>query len=239
MEIDTELVIAGHPAADWRVLVIEDSATFQALIVSMLERQGFQVSVAADGAAGIAAVSHWHPDLVLLDLGLPDIDGMDVCEEIRAISDAFVVVLTGRDDDETRFSGLAIGADSYISKPVEARELILRMEVLLRRSKPRGGLPDVVLLGGLVLDRPAGHVTVDDELVHLTKIEWQLLERLASGGGETVTREQLMACLWGPNWVGDDHVISVHVANLRKKIDPTGLGRISTVRGVGYRLLER
>ncbi len=239
MEIDTELVIAGHPAADWRVLIIEDSPTFQVLLRSILDEQGFQVQVAENGSGGLQAVSGWHPDLVLLDLGLPDIDGMELCEQIRSESDAFVVMLTGRDDDETRFSGLAIGADSYIAKPVEARELLLGIEVLLRRSKPRGGLPDIVLLGGLCLDRPAGLVSVDGDQIHLTKIELQLLERLAAGSGETVTRAQLMTCLWGPNWVGDDHVISVHVANLRKKIDPDGSGRITTVRGVGYRLLSR
>lgn len=238
MDLETEQLIGGHPAADWRVLLIEDSVTFQVLVRSILEQQGFQINVAGEGRSGLDAVGAWQPDVVILDLGLPDLDGMSVCEEIRAVSDAFVIMLTGRDDDESRFSGLQVGADAYLTKPFDNRELILAIEVLLRRSKPNSGLSDLVTLGGLTIDRLARQVTVDEQLVHLTKIELTLLEALVSAAGQIVTREDLMACLWGPGWTGDDHVISVHIANLRKKIDSDGAGRIETIRGVGYRLLD-
>lgn len=234
--VDSDLQVAGHPAAAWRLLLIEDSPTYQLLVATLLENHGFQVKVAAEGRLGLDDVRTWQPDLVLLDLGLPDLDGMTVCEEIRAFSDAFVIMLTGRDDDESRFSGLKVGADSYISKPFDNRELVLAIEVLLRRSKPRCGLPDIVVLGGLSIDRPAQQVSLDGDPIHLTKIELSFLERLASADGDIVGRADLMNVLWGPDWVGDDHVVSVHMANLRKKIDPESLGRIETVRGVGYRL---
>lgn len=237
MDLDAETIIAGHPAADWRILVIEDSTTFQVLLRSVLESSGFQLRIAGEGRQGLTELVEWKPDLVLLDLGLPDLDGMEVCEQIRAMSDAFVIMLTGRVDDESRLSGLRIGADSYVPKPFDNRELLLNIEVLLRRSKPRGGLADVITFGALTIDRPEQQVSVDGELVHLTNIERQLLERLATG--EIVSRADLMTCLWGPNWFGDDHVVSVHLANLRKKVDPEGLGRIETVRGVGYRLHHR
>lgn len=236
MEIDTERLVAGHPAAAWRLLAIEDAPAFQIVLETLLGERGFQTRVAGDGSTGLDAVLEWHPDLVLLDLGLPDIDGFELCGKIRAASDAFVIMVTGRTDDASRFDGLETGADSYITKPFDSRELLLAIEVLLRRSTPQGGLPDVVVLGGLTLDRPAGRVLLDGEPVHLTNIELSLLERLARSDGDVVTRSDLVTCLWGPNWAGDDHAISVHMANLRKKIDPEGTGRIETVRGVGYRL---
>lgn len=239
MESDTQLLIAGHPAADWRVLLIEDSQTFQVLLRSLLDDRGFQVRVAADGLSGLEEVLKWQPDLVLLDLGLPDLDGMKVCEQIRADSDAFIIMLTGRDDDESRFSGLRVGADAYVTKPFDNESLLLSIEVLLRRSKPGGQSAGVVEIGGVAIDRPARQVSVDGRQVHMTKIELSLLQRLAAADGTIVSRSDLMSCLWGPHWTGDDHVISVHMANLRKKIDPNAVGRIETVRGVGYRLAAR
>jgi DNA-binding response OmpR family regulator len=230
-ESGSGLHIADHLSAEWRLLLIEDSPTYQVLVASLLEEQGFQLKVAGEGRVGLDEVRGWQPDLVLLDLGLPDIDGMSVCEEIRALSDAFIIMLTGRDDDDSRFSGLRVGADAYVTKPFDNRELLLAIEVLLRRSKPRQGLPDVVVIGALSIDRAARQVELDDRQIHLTTIELLLLERLASAHGDVVSRSDLMACLWGPNWVGDDHVISVHVANLRKNIE--------TMRGVGYRLRVR
>lgn len=238
MDLETEPLIGGHPAADWRVLLIEDAVTFQVLVRSVLEQRGFQVTVAGEGRSGLDNVRTWQPDVVLLDLGLPDLDGMRVCKEIRSISDAFVIMLTGRDDDESRFSGLQIGADAYVTKPFENRELILAIEVLLRRSRPNSGIPDHVRFGSLTIDPLARQVTVGEELVRVTKIELTLLEALISAAGQIVSRDDLMACLWGPGWTGDDHVISVHIANLRKKIDPQPVGRIETIRGVGYRLLD-
>ncbi len=236
METNHELRIAGHPAAEWRILLIEDAPTLQIATRSLLEGEGFQVDVAGNGLDGLALASQWQPDLVLLDLGLPDIDGTAVCERIRATSETFIIMLTGRSDDESRLGGLEIGADAYLTKPFDKRELLLTIEILLRRASPQGGLPDLVELGPLSINRPARTVAVNGTDIHLTKIEFKLLERLVASHDQAVTRAELMTSLWGPDWVGDDHVISVHMANLRKKIDHDGTGLVETIRGIGYRL---
>ncbi len=237
MSTQTDSLLAGHPPGDWRILVIEDAPTMKLLVQAVLGNRGLEVQLAGDGRSGLELVDSWHPDLVVLDLGLPDLDGMEVCQRIRETSDAFVVMLTGRDDDASRVDGLRIGADTYITKPFDNEELLLAIEVLLRRSAPTGGLAERFDLGPLTVDRSLRQVMVHGETVHLTKIEFTVLEKLAAAGGAVVTREDLVTMLWGPHWVGDDHVISVHMANLRKKVDPEGTGLFETIRGVGYRVV--
>ncbi len=222
-----------------RLLVIEDSMPFQVLLRTVLEQASYSVEIASTGQVGLELVASWNPDLIVLDLGLPDMDGMDVCATIRDISDAFVVMLTGRSDDDSRFEGLTIGADAYVTKPFQPRELLVPIEVLLRRAEPKDVVPDSLDLGDLRIDRLARQVWVEGIETHLTKIEMAILHCLAIHAGEAVTRQDLITAVWGPHWVGDDHVISVHVANLRKKVDPGGAGRITTVRGIGYRLAVR
>lgn len=216
-----------------RVLVVEDAPEFQIMISALLRGDGYEVLVVGDGESAIEQVHDYSPDVVVLDLGLPDIDGLVVCERLREHTDAYVLMLTGRTGTEHRVDGLSAGADDYLAKPFEASELLLRIEVLLRR--PRASLSLTSSLGDVVIDRKSHQVTVAGRLVALTKIELAMLEALVGEPGAARSRNELARAVWGPHWVGDDHVINVHVANLRKKIDADAGGRIATVRGIGYR----
>ncbi len=219
------------------ILLIEDSPEFQVVIESVLTAAGYQVHVESDGKSGLERAKLVDPVLVVLDLGLPDLDGLAVCEELRSFTDAYVLMLSGRDTQEDKYLGLTIGADDYITKPFAAKELLLRIEVLLRR--PRTGLfasKAIAVHGDLRVDRDAHQVWIDDQEVSLTKIEFAMLSALIAKPDVAHERKALALEIWGPHWVGEDHVINVHMANLRKKIDADAGGRIGTVRGIGYRL---
>jgi len=224
-----------RPASAYQILVVEDSEVFQTAVTLMLKEAGYIVSVASTGEKGLQRLEGMSPDLVILDLGLPGIGGMEVCERIRATSDSNIVMFTGRRDDESRFAGLEIGADAYVTKPFEPRELLIPIRVLLRRRVPNLERSNVVELGCVRFDRNSRQVWVEGAEVRVTKIEAAILDVLAVNGGQVVTRQQLIEAVWGPNWVGDDHIISVHIANLRKKVSTDQYRPITTLRGVGYR----
>ena len=183
------------------------------------------------------------PDVVVLDIGLPGADGVTVCRELRTFTDAYVIMLTARDDEVDRLVGLAVGADDYMTKPFSARELLARVHVVLRRPRvglgvspaPTSSRTDIVDIGDVRLDRLAHEVRLDGELIQLTKIEFDLLDTMVSRPGMVFSRRLLLETVWGDDWFGDDHLISVHMANLRKKLDRRGRKHITTVRGVGYR----
>ena len=227
---------SGHRS---RILVVDDAVEYLELVAGALQKEGYEVLEAQTGREALDAVDRDEPDLVVLDLTLPDLDGMEVCRQIRERSNSFVVMLTARDDEVDRVMGLKIGADDYVTKPFSIRELAARIEAILRRGRGASE-PDAIAeraVGDLKLRPQAREVEVSGSAVELTRIEFDILETLTQRPEMVFTRAQLREQVWGPNWFGDDHVVDVHIANLRKKIDlGDGPSRVRTVRGVGYRM---
>lgn len=218
-----------------RVLVVDDEPPIVELVKGYLEREGFAVRVAEDGLSALELVRADRPDVVVLDLMLPGIDGLEVCRRLRSFSDAYVLMLTARSEEIDRVVGLSIGADDYLSKPFSPRELVARVKALLRRT--REALPSPTP-AGLEVDRARHEVRVDGAPVELTATEFGILAALARDPGVVVSRSSLLDSVWGPEYVGDDHLVDVHVANLRRKLgEDAGRPRfVETVRGFGYRL---
>lgn len=223
------------------ILVVDDERPLVELVSSYLEREGLSVVRAYDGQSALKIARAELPDLVVLDLMLPGIDGLEVCRQIRQFSDAYVIMLTARTEEIDRIVGLTVGADDYVTKPFSPSELVARVRAMLRR--PRTGLPGTnvespVQLGELTIDEAAREVTVFGQVVTLTKLEFDLLATLASHPGMVFSRSQLIERVWGDDFFGDAHVVDVHLSNLRHKIEPEPAGGswIETVRGVGYRL---
>ncbi len=219
-----------------KALLVEDTAEFVLICQRMLETEGFTVSVARDGERGVALARSERPELVLLDITLPGMDGFEVCRRIREFTDAYVMMVTARTDELDKVIGLTVGADDYVTKPFSARELSARIGAMRRRPRVPEQ-PDVRDFGALVVDPMAREVRIDGELLELTKIEFDLLELLSGSPRRTFTRDQLLTEVWGGDWYGDDHVIDVHMGNLRKKLgeSATEQRHVKTVRGVGYR----
>jgi DNA-binding response OmpR family regulator len=223
-----------------RALIVEDEENLVRLVRGYLEREGFEVSEALDGLAALEAAREVNPDVVVLDWMLPKLDGMDVLREFRRFSDAYVIVLTARVEEVDRIVGLSTGADDYLTKPFSPGELVARIRAMLRR--PRGemraaGEEDSISFGELSVDRGRREVWLKGVEVSLTAIEFDLLTTLASRPGLVFTREQLLSRVWGEDYFGGDHLVDVHIANLRKKIEaePANPRYVQTVRGVGYR----
>jgi DNA-binding response OmpR family regulator len=223
------------------VLVVEDAPEYAELVTAILRQAGHSTRTAGTGAAALAALGAVDPDVIVLDLTLPDIDGLDLCQSIRGRSDAYIIVVTARDDEVDKILGLKLGADDYVTKPFSPRELAARVEALLRRPRASRGSDgarrgDDERRAGEVVIRPAAReVEVAGNPVELTKIEFAILEALTENPKIVLTREVLRERVWGADWFGDDHVVDVHIANLRKKIDRPGVpSLVRTVRGVGY-----
>lgn len=220
-----------------RLLLVEDDDAIAGPLAKGLGREGFDVTRVATGAEALAAES---ADLVLLDLGLPDIDGYEVCRRLRAESEVPIIVITARGDEVDRVVGLELGADDYVVKPFGFRELVARIRAVTRRAASRQGIdveaePDPVLHAGRVeVDTRTRRATVDGREVTLTRKEFDLLALLAGDPGATRTRDEILEEVWDAHWYGPTKTLDVHVASLRKKLgDPT---LIETVRGVGFRL---
>jgi DNA-binding response OmpR family regulator len=222
-----------------RILVVDDEVPILDLVRGYLERDGFEVDTAADGLAALAAVRAWNPDVVVLDVMLPGLDGIEVCRQIRTFSDAYVLMLTARGEEIDRIMGLTVGADDYLVKPFSPRELVARVKALLRRPRA-GALATGATPSGLDIDESRRTVRVDGTPVELTALEFDLLAVLARDPGVVVRRQAFLDRVWGPAFVADDHLVDVHVANLRRKLgdDPAQPRFIETIRGVGYRLRE-
>lgn len=214
------------------ILLVDDEPPILELVRGYLEREGFTVRTVEDGLAAVEQVRADKPDVVVLDLMLPGLDGIEVCRRIRMFSDAYVLMLTARAEEIDRIVGLSVGADDYLVKPFSPRELVARVKALLRR--PRGATPTAIGTS-LVVDPARRVVTVQGNAVDLTATEFDILAALARDPGVVISRSQFLDRVWGPEFVGDDHLVDVHVANLRHKI---GEGLVETVRGVGYRLSE-
>jgi DNA-binding response OmpR family regulator len=224
-----------------RLLVIDDDSGVLDVVTSALATEGFDVDAASDGESGLAAASERSYDLVVLDLMLPDMSGMDVCRSLRTASGVPIVMLTAKDAEIDRVLGLELGADDYVTKPFSMAELVSRIRAILRRRElDQSELEAPVRrLGGLTIDLGRHDVYVDEHPVQLTRSEFKLLARLARSPDQVVTRRELMQHLWQSEHVGDEHACDVHVSNLRQKIerDPSRPERIVTVRGVGYKLV--
>ncbi|WP_370288481.1 response regulator transcription factor [Nocardioides sp.] len=221
-----------------RAIVIEDAPEFAALARHVLEDAGYDVTVVADGADGVAAVRSLAPEMVMVDLGLPRLDGIEVCRQVRTFSDAYLMVVTGRDGEAELVKGFEAGADDYVTKPYSPAELGARVSALQRRPRTVAGQNgEVREYGPLRLDPAAREVSLHGQRLHLTRTEFDILDRLTSSPGTTVSRTQLSQQVWGAAPAVGSSVLDVHVGNLRKKLgEPSRRPRlIVSVRGVGFR----
>jgi two-component system response regulator RegX3 len=222
------------------ILVVDDEQSYRDALRIALEREGFRVDVAADGAEAIARFDAVRPALVLLDVMLPRISGVDVCRELRTRSQVPIIMVTARNAEIDAVVGLEVGADDYVTKPFRLRELVARVRAALRRGPgdDTGAQPDEVLeVGDVRLDAARHEVAVRGARVALPLKEFELLELLLANAGRVLTRDVLIDRVWGPNYYGDTKTLDVHVKRLRSKVedDPGHPARIVTVRGVGYR----
>jgi DNA-binding response OmpR family regulator len=218
------------------VVVVDDEPNIADLVGMYLERDGFRVLKAGSGGAGLEAFHTHRPRLVVLDVGLPDIDGLEVCKRIRASSQVPVIFLTARDSEVDRVLGLELGGDDYLTKPFSPAELVARVKAVLRRVDGAPA-PEVVQAGRVTVDTGRRDVRVDGSVVDLTTKEFDLLRFLAGRPGLAMSRQQILDGVWGYDWFGDARTVDVHIAQVRKKL---GDGvEITTVRGVGYRLESR
>lgn len=220
-----------------RILVIDDSETERALLRSRLERSGFIVSEAVDGRAGLRALYELKPDLVLLDVVMPGIDGWKTLELIRTVSDVPVIMLTALDSEIERVRGLRGGADDYVGKPFGAAELAARIEAVLRRAGDTSAAHELYEDGTVYIDFDAHEVRVRDQVVALTPLEFRLLAALTENRGLVLSRDKLLELVWGTTFAGTGDQVKLYVRYLRQKIevDPTQPELIETVRGFGYR----
>jgi DNA-binding response OmpR family regulator len=224
-----------------RVLVVDDEASIVDLVRGYLEREGMDVISADDGPTALEFIREWAPDVVVLDVMLPGIDGFEVLRRTRTMTDAYVIMLTARAEEIDRIVGLSVGADDYLVKPFSPRELAARVHALLRRPR-LGAAPNAEAwrAGDLVVDPRRRSVRLRGARVPLTVIEFDLLATLFREPGVVHTRQQLLDRVWGVDYVGDEHVVDVHLGNLRRKLgdDASRPVYVETVRGVGYRLRE-
>ena len=230
-----------------RVLVVDDEVVLVDLVRSYLEREQYEVLTAADGRAALELARSVQPDLVVLDIMLPILDGIEVCRQLRQFSDAYVIMLTARAEELDKILGLTVGADDYLTKPFSPRELVARIKALLRRprqahagAEPPDDTPAPQRWDDLTIDEAQHEVTLHGQPIELTAREFALLLALAQHPGRVFTRAQLLERVWGDAYY-DDHVVDVHVGNLRKKLeaDLAHPRYIETVRGVGYRFRRR
>ena len=221
-----------------RILVVEDEVSFSDPLSYLLEKEGYEVEVADNGHDAITAFEGEGVDLVLLDLMLPGLSGIDVCRSIRQRSNVPVIMLTAKDGEIDKVVGLEIGADDYVTKPYSSRELLARIKAVLRRnSEPEELLPSTVEGGPVRMDVDRHVVAVDGEQVQLPLKEFELLEMLLRNVGRVLTRVQLIDRVWGSDYVGDTKTLAVHIKRLRAKVepDPANPVHIVTVRGLGYK----
>lgn len=222
------------------ILIIEDEPRIAKVARDYLEKYGYRALIAADGPAGLAAARRESPDLVLLDLLLPGMDGREVCRRLRAESAVPIIMLTALAEESDQIVGLELGADDYIVKPFSPNVLVARVRAALRRARGEPGGPGPLRAGGLEIDPAAHAVMLDGRSVHLTPNEFKLLVVLARHPGQTLSREQLLDELHGATLGGIDRSVDSHIKNLRRKLerDPERPPLIETVYGVGYRLVE-
>jgi DNA-binding response OmpR family regulator len=217
------------------VLVVEDEESIASLVRAYLERGGYRVVWVGTGAEALTALEREPVQLVVLDIGLPDRDGFDVCRQMRTRSSVPIIMLTARDEEPDRVAGLEVGADDYVAKPFSPRELVARVKAVLRRTEPHAR-DDSLVLGDVVLRRSAREVTVDGTPVELRTQEFHLLAYLIENRGLVVSRDQLLDRVWGLDYAGGTRTVDVHVSQLRSKLGRPQL--IRTIRGAGYKAVQ-
>ncbi len=216
------------------VLVVDDEPNIAELVELYLARDGFRVVKADAGLSALEAVAEHRPRLVVLDVGLPDIDGLEVCRRLRQSSQIPVIFLTARDSEIDRVLGLELGADDYVTKPFSPPEVVARVKAVLRRSESNTATSELIQIGAVTIDLGRYEVRVDAAPITFTTKEFELLRFLAERPGLALSRQQILDGVWGYDWFGDARTVDVHIAQVRKKIGDAAI--ISTVRGVGYRL---
>ena len=225
-----------------RVLIVDDEVALAEIIGSYFKKDGFEVQLSHDGIAAVSKAREFLPDFIVLDLMLPGLDGVEVCKEIRKFSDAYIIMLTARDEEMDKIVGLAVGADDYMIKPFSTKELLARAHAMLRRPRlPKTEISTLTItLGDLVINADTRSVQVQGKLVELTRTEFDLLLVMARRPKVAYSRRLLIDSVWDESWFGDDHVVDVHMGHLRKKIEDLAVGKkyVHTVRGVGYSVSE-
>ncbi|MCB0242728.1 MAG: response regulator transcription factor [Anaerolineae bacterium] len=221
-----------------KILIVDDEPNILQTVRAYLEREGYAVQSASDGAAALKLAYVFQPDLIVLDIMLPGIDGLEVLRQLRQTSDVYVLLLTARADETDKIVGLTVGADDYLTKPFSPRELVARIKAILRRGRGNEPGERALIVSSLRIDPESRQVWKESQLIDLTTIEFDILHALARHPGRVLSREQLIEQVWGYDYYGDERVVDVHIGRLRKKLDDDA-GKpetIVTVRGVGYRL---
>jgi two-component system alkaline phosphatase synthesis response regulator PhoP len=219
-----------------KILVVDDEPSIVKLVTAYLKPEGYELVTAADGPSGLKSVRAFKPDVVILDIMLPGMDGLEVLQHIRRESQAYVILLTARTEEADKVIGLSVGADDYMTKPFSPRELTARIKAALRRlqlSPAQPGDTGTLAFRHVRIDAGGRKVSVDDQPVELTAIEFDLLKALAENRGRVLSREQLLEKVWGGEYFGEMRVVDVHLGHVRQKLGRADL--IATVRGVGYR----
>jgi len=221
------------------IVIVDDDEHIRELTSVYLEKEGFSVRCAADGPSALDAIARARPSLVILDLMLPGMSGYDVCKQLRRDTDVPILMLTARDDDVDKILGLELGADDYVTKPFNPRELVARVKAIVRRARgpqqPDGD--GVIRIGALTIDRQRREARCGDRELQLRTKEFDLLATLAEHNGIVLTREQLLDRVWGYEFYGETRTVDVHVQHVRAKLQGSGVS-IATIRGVGYKLVE-
>jgi len=220
-----------------KILVVDDEPNIVNTVRAYLEQEGYTVYVATDGPQALKAARAFQPNLIVLDIMLPGMDGIEVLRRLRQESDVYVLMLTARTDETDKIVGLSVGADDYLTKPFSPRELVARVKAILRRERGAARGEPVLHFSHLRIDPEARRVWKGDDPVELTPIEFEMLHALARHRGRVLHREQLIEQVWGYDYYGDDRVVDVHIGRIRKKVedDPANPTLIVTVRGAGYR----
>lgn len=223
-----------------KILVVEDESNIQTIIRTYLESAGFAVRVVGSGPDALREAAQWQPDLIVLDLNLPGMDGLEVATRLRQESEVYILILTARGEETDRVAGLRLGADDYLTKPFSPRELVARVEAILRRQRRGPAAPSATLTFAHLTINPDSHeAQANDHLLELTATEFQVLWELARNAGRILTRDQLVNLVWGSNFYGNDRVVDVYVGQVRRKLqDATQQTLIETVRGVGYKFVD-
>jgi two-component system, OmpR family, alkaline phosphatase synthesis response regulator PhoP len=222
-----------------RILVVDDERSILDLVTAYLRQEGYEVETAMDGPSGLKAARAFRPDLIVLDIMLPGMDGIEVLTRIRRESDVYVIMLTAKSEETDKIIGLAVGADDYLTKPFSPRELVARVKAALRRLRDGVGPAEATTLAfrHVRIDTGSHEVWVDDRPVDLTPIEFDLLRTLAEHRGMVLSRDQLLQQVWGHDFYGEERVVDVHIGHIRQKLGDDRF--IVTVRGVGYRFEDK
>lgn len=223
------------------ILAIDDEISILNVLEAYLKAEGYTVYTAQDGAQGLALFRRHRPDLVLLDIMIPSMDGLEVLQNIRRESETYVILLTAKSEEMDRIIGLTVGADDYVTKPFSPRELMVRIKAILRRGRGQAEEIPVLLFEHLRIDSQRHEVQRDGELIELTALELKLLRTLATYAGMVLSREQLLEKVWGFDYFGDDRVVDVHIGHIRQKLEYDSADPlfIITVRGVGYKFGDK